>query len=154
MRTGERKCFSICCSAHHLITSDYFRSQIKKYGWTSGLCEDCDRHLTSGYIYIHESICINKVYWFLLPTQQIYKIIHSHFFRVNYVFIWVKIQFRYTFRLFMKPSSGDTFYKLKCYLMLTFFGLPMFLFRPYSPYLYADQLLSRIPILLFVLFCT
>jgi hypothetical protein len=35
------------------------------------------------------------------------------FFHVNCAFIWVKIQFRYMFRLFMKPSSSDTFYKLK-----------------------------------------
>jgi hypothetical protein len=42
--------------------------------------------------------------------KQIYQIIRSRFYRVHCAFIWVKIQFRYMFRLFMKPSSGDIFY--------------------------------------------
>jgi hypothetical protein len=44
---------------------------------------------------------------------KIYQIIYSHLYHVNCTFIWVKIQFRYMFRLFMKPSSCDAFHKLK-----------------------------------------
>jgi hypothetical protein len=36
-----------------------------------------------------------------------------HFIVLIVRLFWVKIQFRYMFLLFMKLSSGDTFYNLK-----------------------------------------
>jgi hypothetical protein len=64
-----------------------------------------------------------SLYIKLLPsTQHVYQIIRSHFCRVNCAFIWVKIQFRYMFRLSMKSSSGDTFHKLKSLSLLFVYG--------------------------------
>jgi hypothetical protein len=51
-------------------------------------------------------------YSFTVDTT-IYQILRSQSYHVNCAFIWVKIYFRYMFRFFTKPSSEDTFHKLK-----------------------------------------